>query len=172
MMKALPRCALLLASFALATTAAACAPDPLKTHAYIDHAWHTLTRSMEDCSALADSKVGTRPVLYLPADLPKPARLDRIAAHCHVDVRVLPQAIDRLGDFPPTQLPQQGLRYLPHPYVVPGGFFNEMYGWDSYSIVLGLVADHREALSAAWSTTHCSRWRITVRCSMPTARIT
>jgi alpha,alpha-trehalase len=31
--------------------------------------------------------------------------------------------------------------------VVPGGFFNEMYGWDSYFIVLGLVADHRETLA-------------------------
>ena len=25
------------------------------------------------------------------------------------------------------------------PYGVPGGFFNEMYGWDSYFIVLGLL---------------------------------
>jgi alpha,alpha-trehalase len=31
--------------------------------------------------------------------------------------------------------------------VVPGGRFNEMYGWDSYFIVLGLEADHREALA-------------------------
>ncbi|MFC5526829.1 trehalase family glycosidase [Rhodanobacter ginsengisoli] len=146
-MKSLPRLALLLASFALAATAAARAPDPLKTRAYIDHAWGTLTRSMDDCSALADSKVGTRAVLYLPAGLPKPARLDGIAAHCHVDVRVLPQAIEQLGELSPTRLPRQGLLYLPHPYVVPGGFFNEMYGWDSYFIVLGLVADHREALA-------------------------
>jgi alpha,alpha-trehalase len=146
-MKSLPRFALILASFALAATAAARAPDPLKTRAYIDQAWRTLTRSMDDCSALADSKVGTRPVLYLPADLPKPAQLDGIAAHCHVDVRVLPRAIDQLGDLQPTRLPQQGLLYLPNPYVVPGGFFNEMYGWDSYFIVLGLVADHREGLA-------------------------
>jgi alpha,alpha-trehalase len=27
------------------------------------------------------------------------------------------------------------------PYVVPGGRFNEMYGWDSYFIVLGLLED-------------------------------
>lgn len=27
------------------------------------------------------------------------------------------------------------------PYVVPGGRFNEMYGWDSYFIALGLLAD-------------------------------
>ncbi len=40
-----------------------------------------------------------------------------------------------------------GLLYLPNPYVVPGGRFNEMYGWDSYFILLGLEADHHEALA-------------------------
>ena len=40
-----------------------------------------------------------------------------------------------------------GLLYLPNPYIVPGGRFNEMYGWDSYFILLGLEADHREALA-------------------------
>jgi len=29
------------------------------------------------------------------------------------------------------------------PYVVPGGRFNELYGWDSYFIVLGLLQDSR-----------------------------
>src|SRR5205814_1743834 len=38
-------------------------------------------------------------------------------------------------------LPAQGLLYLPKPYVVPGGRFNEMYGWDSYFIQVGLLAD-------------------------------
>jgi alpha,alpha-trehalase len=33
------------------------------------------------------------------------------------------------------------LLYLPQPYVVPGGRFNEMYGWDSYFIVRGLLRD-------------------------------
>ena len=36
---------------------------------------------------------------------------------------------------------EPGLLYLPHPYVVPGGRFNEMYGWDSYFIVRGLLQD-------------------------------
>ncbi len=47
----------------------------------------------------------------------------------------------------PEELPRAGLLYLPNPYVVPGGRFNEMYGWDSYFILLGLEADHREALA-------------------------
>jgi alpha,alpha-trehalase len=33
------------------------------------------------------------------------------------------------------------------PFVVPGGRFNEMYGWDSYFIVLGLLADGRVDLA-------------------------
>src|SRR5262252_6698965 len=48
-------------------------PDPAKTRAYIEHAWSTLTRSMTDCASLADPKVATRPVLYLPAEFPVPA---------------------------------------------------------------------------------------------------
>lgn len=33
------------------------------------------------------------------------------------------------------------------PFVVPGGRFNEMYGWDSYFIVLGLLEDGRIELA-------------------------
>ncbi len=33
------------------------------------------------------------------------------------------------------------------PYVVPGGRFNELYGWDSYFIVLGLLQDGRRDLA-------------------------
>jgi alpha,alpha-trehalase len=38
---------------------------------------------------------------------------------------------------------------LPHPYVVPGGRFRELYYWDSYFTMLGLEADdqHDPALS-------------------------
>ncbi|OMH85485.1 Neutral trehalase [Zancudomyces culisetae] len=37
--------------------------------------------------------------------------------------------------------------YDPLPYVVPGGRFNEMYGWDSYFIALGLLIDGRVELA-------------------------
>ena len=45
----------------------------------------------------------------------------------------------------PLTVKEHGLLYLPHPYVVPGGRFNEMYGWDSYFIVLGLVHENDAA---------------------------
>lgn len=141
------RTAFVFFAFVGVSTAASTAVDPAATRAYIDTAWTTLTRSMDDCSAFGDSKIATRPVLYLPADLPSPSDLNAIKRRCKIDVRVLPQAIHTLGAFSPTRLPEQGLLYLPRPYVVPGGMFNEMYGWDSYFIMLGLIADDRPALA-------------------------
>lgn len=131
-------------SCAVAGTAlAAATPAPAKTRAYIDKAWTTLTRSQEDCAALADTKVVDHPVLYVPAGQAVPANVTAIGKRCNVDIRRLPHVVAQLGDIDANALPQQGLLYLPHPYVVPGGFFNEMYGWDSYFILLGLVADHK-----------------------------
>ena len=37
--------------------------------------------------------------------------------------------------------------HQPVPYVVPGGRFNEMYGWDSYFIGLGLIAHDQYELA-------------------------
>jgi alpha,alpha-trehalase len=129
--------------------ASAAAADPAKTRAYIERAWSTLSRSMADCASLSDPKVANRPVLYLPAQFPVPAELAALRERCQVDVRTLPRVIAELGDVDPAHLPAQGLLYLPHAYVVPGGFFNEMYGWDSYFIVLGLLADQRVTLARA-----------------------
>jgi alpha,alpha-trehalase len=111
------------------------APVPIDT--YIDQAWTTLRRSMLDCSTLVDPKVTTRPVLYLPLDFAEPPEVVALGQKCGVEVRHLPVKIERLGQN--IALPSQGLLYLPHPYVVPGGRFNEMYGWDSYFIILGLL---------------------------------
>jgi alpha,alpha-trehalase len=131
----------------VATAVPAATPDPARTRSYIDHAWGTLTRSADECRALIDPKVPSRSVVYLPAGATVPATFEKSAERCGVRVRHLPAPIRQLGDFDPTTLPTQGLLYLPHPYVVPGGMFNEMYGWDSYFILLGLVADHREQLA-------------------------
>jgi alpha,alpha-trehalase len=47
----------------------------------------------------------------------------------------------------PNELKTQGLLYLPSGYVVPGGRFNEMYGWDSYFIIRGLLEDGKRQLA-------------------------
>ncbi|HZV69267.1 MAG TPA: alpha,alpha-trehalase TreF [Saprospiraceae bacterium] len=39
---------------------------------------------------------------------------------------------------PEKQVDHTSLIYLPHPYVVPGGRFREIYYWDSYFTMLGL----------------------------------
>ena len=123
------------------------APDAAETRSYIERAWGTLTRSASECRALVDTKVASRPVIYLAAGVATPASLEQSATRCGVEVRNLPVPIGQLGDMDPARLPDQGLLYLPNPYVVPGGFFNEMYGWDSYFIVLGLLVDRRESLA-------------------------
>jgi alpha,alpha-trehalase len=122
-------------------------PNPVATLNYIHSAWDTLTRSTTDCHSLIDIKVNANPVLYLPANFPAPREVAEVEQKCHVKVARLPRRIEKLGDVRPEELPAAGLLYLPNPYVVPGGRFNEMYGWDSYFIVLGLEADHREALA-------------------------
>lgn len=53
----------------------------------------------------------------------------------NIDLCVLPD------DLSTIERDRHGLLYLPHPYVVPGGRFNETYGWDSAFIVRGLVLD-------------------------------
>ncbi|MFZ0395635.1 MAG: trehalase family glycosidase [Terracidiphilus sp.] len=122
-------------------------PDPEATLDYIHGAWDTLTRSMTECHSLVDIKVTADPILYLPAVMAAPAAVNELTAKCHVKVAWLPRPIVKLGDIDPKDLPDAGLLYLPEPYVVPGGRFNEMYGWDSFFILLGLEADHREALA-------------------------
>ena len=97
-------------------------------------------------SKLRDS-AGARPVLYLPAEVPAPLKVQAMEQSCEVRIISLPRRIEKLGDVRPEELRTPGLLYLPNPYVVPGGRFNEMYGWDSYFILLGLEADHREALA-------------------------
>ena len=47
----------------------------------------------------------------------------------------------------PEHITEHGLLYLPDRYVVPGGRFNELYGWDSYFIALGLLRDGRVGLA-------------------------
>jgi len=47
----------------------------------------------------------------------------------------------------PGPAPHDSLLPLPYPYVVPGGRFREIYYWDSYFTMLGLVESGQDALS-------------------------
>jgi alpha,alpha-trehalase len=133
--------------FALFVIFAAVAPAAaqLPIQDYIKQTWTTLTRSNRTLAAAAvDPKFrpesnGRWPV-YIAADedlarISSDLRKQMPAADFNrFDLRVLP------GD--PARRAGAGLLYLPRPYVVPGGRFNEMYGWDSYFIQVGLLRDH------------------------------
>ncbi len=114
---------------------------------YIATTWDTLTRSMTACDEVLDPKEPERSVLYLPAGWAEPRDVRSLALRCGLRVAHLPQAIHKLGEIPSRPIEPPGLLYLPHPYVVPGGRFNEMYGWDSYFIIRGLLADGRLELA-------------------------
>ncbi len=125
----------------------AASSDDAKVMAYIHGGWDTLSRSMSECKSVVDIKVTTVPVLYLPAGMTAPPALAAMQGQCKVEVAHLPRKISHMGDVRVAEIPKEGLLYLPNQYVVPGGRFNEMYGWDSYFIILGLVADGRTALA-------------------------
>jgi len=102
---------------------------------------------MNDCKSVADPKLATVPILYLPKDVPEPPEIAALESSCKVKVDRLPRRIEHLGDVRPREIAHSGLLYLPNKYVVPGGRFNEMYGWDSYFIILGLIQDGRVDLA-------------------------
>jgi len=114
---------------------------------YISSAWDTLTRSMSSCDSLVDPKLKAAPVLYLPKDLPEPPAVQKLASDCNVHIEHLPIEIHTLGEIDTSKFQPHGLLYLENKYVVPGGRFNEMYGWDSYFIVRGLLQSGRVELA-------------------------
>src|SRR5262250_1598824 len=129
---------------------AVAAPAPPGLEAILDYiakSWDTLTRSMEDCTTVVDPKLAENSVLYLPAELAVPANVTEMQKRCHIQVKSLPEKIAKPGQIDPGKLDPQGLLYLEHSYVVPGGRFNEMYGWDTYFIVRGLVRAGRIAMA-------------------------
>ena len=124
-------------------------PPPSKPEAssildYIHKSWDTLSRSMTDCHSFTDPKLlHATAILYLPAEVPTPPEVAALKNQCSVDVEHLPRQILSFGELKLTDIPKPGLLYLPNKYVVPGGRFNEMYGWDSYFIILGLLREGR-----------------------------
>lgn len=114
---------------------------------YISNSWNILKRSMDDCNSFSDPKTNITAILYLPADYPMPAAVRKLKQRCALSVKHLPKKIHHLGDIDGGKIQPSGLLYLPHPYIVPGGMFNEMYGWDSYFIIRGLLEDKKIALA-------------------------
>jgi alpha,alpha-trehalase len=120
------------------------ASDFSKTRSYIKQSWTVLRRSNALLIKSAeDSKIGKNKAIKLY--IPERENLSRISSS--VKRELAPAEFHKLKILklsPQTNFltpEDHGLLYLPKPYIVPGGRFNEMYGWDSYFILLGLVRD-------------------------------
>ena len=129
--------------FACCTASAfAAPPEPILD--YIKHTWTVLTRSHKELAiAAADPKFAPgsdgKWLVYIPAD-ENVAKIEKqltaeMSASDFAKIHLAP--LEQKGN----SHQDAGLLYLPLPYVVPGGRFNEMYGWDSYFIQLGLLRD-------------------------------
>ncbi|MEM9804124.1 MAG: trehalase family glycosidase [Cyanobacteria bacterium P01_D01_bin.56] len=122
----------------------------LKLRQYIKQSWHTLTRSHDHIvDAAMDEKISH------PDGMPWPVYVSAKENIAEVE-KILAQAVPpeklkkiKLQELPAEteQIDDHGLLYLPGAYVVPGGRFNEMYGWDSYFIQLGLLQDQEYDLA-------------------------
>jgi len=118
------------------------ASPPAPILEYIKAAWREQTRSHSDlAAAAADPKLSAegRSPVYVSRNEDFNKIADRLRREMgpenfeKIDLRVLPED--------PSTLRHHGLLYLPQSYVVPGGRFNEMYGWDSFFIEMGLLRD-------------------------------
>jgi alpha,alpha-trehalase len=123
-------------------------PDNPQLQAIRDHismGWDELTRTTFACCSVVDPKLLEATVLYLPADVAITPSLEKFSKDCNVRVAHLPFTIREPGQVARDKdfVHPPGLLFLEHPYVVPGGRFNEMYGWDSYFIIRGLLRDGR-----------------------------
>jgi alpha,alpha-trehalase len=117
---------------------------------YIKHSWHTLSRSSAQLA-----KAAPDPKFKVPADgrwpvyVSRRENVERIEETLRAQMPAADFAQIQLRQLPenPLDVKEHGLLYLPYPYVVPGGRFNEMYGWDSYFTQVGLVRDDEMALA-------------------------
>jgi alpha,alpha-trehalase len=110
---------------------------------YIRRTWQTLTRSNRTLAASAvDPKFHPEPDGRWPVYVSGTENLAKVEEQLRREITPEHLRLIDLRTLPVSTNPApKGLLYLPQPYVVPGGRFNEMYGWDSYFIVRGLLRD-------------------------------
>lgn len=134
--------------------------------------WDGLTRCIDGDGLemiAADPKnrsKNTTPRIYIPFDQKETYEYYKQVAvdkpHLKLEVEYLPEKItaqwvESVNDRPgilalamKATTDDTGKRTLKGvPFVVPGGRFNEMYGWDSYFESLGLIVDDRVDLAQA-----------------------
>ena len=142
--------------------------------------WDNLTRRIDASSielAGRDPKDWTddpRPRIYVPVSCPEQVQYYeqlakdqpkiRLDVHRLAPEDITPEGIRDMNDKPGllalameqysnTKTGALELRGLP--FVVPGGRFNEMYGWDSYMESIGLLVNERADLAKAMVVNFC-----------------
>jgi alpha,alpha-trehalase len=127
------------------TSAEKASADQLRAiQKYIKQSWHSLTRSSAQLAKAApDPKFKPMANGRWPVYVSRRENIKNIEQSLRaqmspddfatIEIRMLPEKL--------SEIQEHGLLYLPYPYVVPGGRFNEMYGWDSYFTQVGLVRD-------------------------------
>lgn len=142
-----------------------------RTHRFIkDHFWNALTRRIDAAhldQVVTDSKATAKyDYIYVPAADEAAVKYFQSIGNSNfakqrtpeLKVVLLPAPEKITGEFVRNLDGAHGLLSLALatnadgtisgvPYVVPGGRFNELYCWDSYFIVLGLLQDHRNDLA-------------------------
>jgi alpha,alpha-trehalase len=111
---------------------------------YIKQTWSVLTRSNRDLAkAAVDPKFKPLPDGRWPVYVAAGDNLQAVEKALHEEMQPADFQKIEIQQLPEdlSSVRAQGLLYLPKPYVVPGGRFNEMYGWDSYFIQVGLLRD-------------------------------
>ncbi|KAL3953086.1 hypothetical protein ACCO45_013029 [Purpureocillium lilacinum] len=137
-----------------------------------DHFWDGLTRRIDASTieiAARDPKDWTddpRPRIYVPVGAPEQfeyyTRVAKERPEIRLDVQLLPanitaEVIRDMNDKPgllavaveKSEDEHHNVTLKGLPFVVPGGRFNELYGWDSYMESLGLLVNDRVDLAKA-----------------------
>lgn len=113
---------------------------------HIDKTWDQLTISYANILDIAlDPKSKEQKTAPPTICVPRTDDFDR--AYQNIKDQVPKQLFAKLSIEPlhknHLHTKSNAMLYLPNPYISPGGRFSEMYGWDSFFIILGLLKSNR-----------------------------
>jgi alpha,alpha-trehalase len=119
---------------------AALAPTRLdRMLSYVAHTWRGLVRRADHVDALCHAidegilrAADGRYYLYVPEGHEAAIARLRRQAKGRRDIEIVAFPRKRGRAWQKRMEQQAGIAFLPRPYLVPGGMFTEMYGWDCY----------------------------------------
>ncbi|HEX8819001.1 MAG TPA: trehalase family glycosidase, partial [Archangium sp.] len=120
----------------------------------IDQGWDGLVRRSDRAGELKKA-LAVMPVkdpqgrqrVYVPARDRKALKKLRAEARRSGDLELVPLQRPRASEDWNALMRAPGMLYLPRPYIVPGGRFVQMFGWDSYFNARGALASERYELA-------------------------